>query len=72
MPATVETTPPPALMTIREVAAFFRVEQRTIGRWVAQKRIPRPKKICQKLLWTRKSLEAYVEALEGHKCEGRY
>jgi excisionase family DNA binding protein len=68
---------PEHLLTIEEFADLLRVSKRTVGRWVAQGRLPAPvrySKTCVR--WKASDVQAYLESLPcapqwGERLESR-
>lgn len=48
-------------MTLKQVAAYFRVSGRTIYRWVAIGEFPAPIKLLGRPRWLKEDIEKYVQ-----------
>ena len=52
----------PVLMTVADLAAMLNTSQRSIYRFSAEGKIPRPARLGQQPRWRRAEVEAWIEA----------
>jgi predicted DNA-binding transcriptional regulator AlpA len=53
----------PRLMTVADVAAYTKLSEQSVQRWVAQGRLPKPLKDTQR--WDRRAIDAHLDRLSG-------
>ncbi len=55
----------PALLTDRDVANLLNVGRATVWRWVAEGRLPQPKRIARTTRWRLTEIEAFLNEQEA-------
>lgn len=66
------TTAAAKYMTMDEVAAMLHVGKQTIGRWVREGRLCKPKAIGRRLLFDAQEIEARLNRRSSHGFPERY
>jgi predicted DNA-binding transcriptional regulator AlpA len=52
------------IYTTADLARLFRVSPKTIGRWVAEGRIPQPLRISRRKRWMASAFQQYLDGLQ--------